>query len=86
MLREVNHLKAVAFGDGRDLRNQLAAGLQGALGRRDPQLAAFGVPPAPPLGRRRNRPTKAERARRAAATSQASGDDSSHAKDRSPVN
>lgn len=85
-LREVNHLKAVAFGEGRDLRNQLAAGLQGALGRRDPQLAAFGVSPAPPLGRKRNRPAKAESARRAAAAAQAAADDSARAGGGSPVN
>jgi hypothetical protein len=65
-LREVNRAKVVAFGEGRELRNRLANGLRHALGDHDPKLIGYGVPPRP-REQRRNRPTKAERERRAAA-------------------
>jgi hypothetical protein len=72
----------VAFGEGRELRNRLAFGLQGTLGDHDPRLIAFGVPPRP-REQRRNRPTKAERARRAA---EAAADEAARSSERSVVN
>jgi hypothetical protein len=60
-LRAVNHEKTVVFREGREIRNQLAAGLQAALGIHSERLIAFKVPPRPREIRRR-----AERAEQAA--------------------
>src|SRR6476661_1533483 len=64
-LRAVNHEKTVVFREGRELRNQLAVGLQAALGVHSERLIAFKVPPRP-REIRRNRTSRAERAQRAA--------------------
>lgn len=52
-LREVNHEKTVVFREGREIRNQLALGLQAALGVHNERLIAFKVPPRPREIRRR---------------------------------
>ena len=64
-LREVNHEKTVVFREGREVRNQLAVGLQAALGVHSERLIAFKVPPRP-RETRRNRTSRAERGERAA--------------------
>jgi hypothetical protein len=84
-LREVNRQKELAFGEGRELRNRLAHRLRGTLGPHDPQLIGFGVPPSP-LDQRRNRPTRAERARHAAEAAGAAADEPAPPGDRSVVN
>jgi len=87
MLREVNHAKEVAFGEGRELRNRLADGLKSQLGVHNPRLVEFGVPPRP-RDQRRHRPTKAEREQRAAEAAGrdvAVADESGRSSDR-PVN
>jgi hypothetical protein len=65
-LQKVNQERTDAAREGRRLRNQIAAGLQFALGAESARLIEFGVPPRP-TNARRHRPTKAERAQRAAA-------------------
>jgi len=65
-LREVNHEKAVAFVEGRELRNRLALGLQAVVGAYSEKLIEFGVTPRPRFARR-HRLTNAEKAERAAA-------------------
>jgi len=72
-LREDNRQKRLAYAEGRKLRNKLALLLRGRLGPHDPELIVFGVPPRP-LGQKRNRPAKAERARRAAEAAQETAD------------
>jgi len=52
-LREVSHLKTVAFAEGRGLRNRMAALLRGSLGLESERLIAFGVPPRKRNPRRR---------------------------------
>jgi len=74
-LREANRQKRLAFAEGRELRNRLALLLQGRLGPHDPELLSFGVPPRP-VDQKRNRVTKAERARRAAEAAQTAADGS----------
>ena len=64
-LRAVNHEKTVVFEEGRELRNQLAVGLQAAMGLHSERLLEFGVRPRP-RETRRNRPSRAERAELAA--------------------
>lgn len=67
-LRAVNHEKTVVFREGREIRNQLALGLQAALGVHSERLIAFKVPPRPREIRRR-RTRRAEPAQQAAEAS-----------------
>ena len=46
-LRAVNYEKTVVFREGREIRNQLALGLQAALGVHSERLIEFKVPPLP---------------------------------------
>jgi hypothetical protein len=71
-LQKVNQERMAAAREGRRLRNRLAAGLQGAFGPESARLVEFGVPPRPE-NQRRNRPTKAEKARRAGAEGETPG-------------
>jgi hypothetical protein len=57
-LRAVNHEKTVVFREGREIRNQLALGLQAALGVHSERLIKFNVPPRPREIRRRPRRAK----------------------------
>jgi hypothetical protein len=75
----------VAFGEGRELRNRLASGLKSTLGVHAERLIEFGVPPQP-RNPRRNRPTKAERARRATEDGGTAADEPSPTESRSVVN
>lgn len=72
-LQEVNRERAAAALQGRRMRNRLAAGLKGFFDVDNPQLLAFGVPPRP-RGQRRRRLTKDEKAARASAAAELSGD------------
>jgi hypothetical protein len=63
-LRTANREKRTLFGEGRELRNQIALGLQAAMGVHNDRLVEFGLSPRP-RDVRRKRLTRAERARQA---------------------
>ncbi len=67
-LRAANHEKTVVFREGREVRNQLALGLQAALGVHSERLIAFKVQPRPREIRRRTR-----RSGRAQGTTESAG-------------
>lgn len=65
-LRDINKQRQAMIGEGTDLRDRLARGLQGVLGPKNVKLVEFGVKPRPQIIRRK-RLTKAEKAARDAA-------------------
>ena len=90
----MNRKRRDAHAAGRELRNRVVAGLQGALGAKSEQLVEFGVKPRP-RDARRHHPTAAERAERAREAAAVAGSKAEEraapkgarrAKDPSPVN